>query len=210
MKRTHWMCMLLGGLCLSSAVSTTAQAESLWARRSSNHAYLFQDTRARRVGDLLTIVVAEDVSVNNSEDRALDKSTEADANLDFESATGGGFGAQGATGMMDFGSSSSRSFGGEATYRSARAFSGRISVTVMDVLPNGNLVISGQRKINVAGDERTLVVSGIVRANDIGPDNTINSRFIADMRMHYVGQGVEQKFTNQGWLGRVVNVVWPF
>ena len=83
-------------------------------------------------------------------------------------------------------------------------------VAVMDLLPNGNMVIGGRRQRVVSGELRTLVISGIVRPLDIRPDNTIRSQFIANFRVDYLGKGPESEFTNQGWFGKTLNALWPF
>lgn len=85
-----------------------------------------------------------------------------------------------------------------------------MTVTVMDKLPNGNLVIGGKRRQVVSGEVRTLVVSGIVRPIDITPDNTILSQYVGDFHIDYVGKGPESEFANQGWLGKLLNVISPF
>jgi flagellar L-ring protein precursor FlgH len=81
---------------------------------------------------------------------------------------------------------------------------------VVDILPNGNLVIEGKRRVWVAGDEAVLVLSGVVRGLDIGPDNTLLSRYISELSISYESRGPERHFTRQGWLGRGMNYVWPF
>lgn len=197
-------------LLLTAVSAVSLQAESLWKKRNPDHAFLFVDSKARRVGDLLTVVVTEDTDVNSQEGRGMGKSTSAGNQFNFDSEAGGGFGAQAANAALSISNESNRNFDGEASFRSTQAFTDRMTVTVMDVLPNGNLVISGQRRVRVAGDERTLILSGVVRAVDIGPDNLVNSRYIAEQRLLYESAGPGQRFTRQGWLGRMTNVVWPF
>lgn len=140
----------------------------------------------------------------------MGKATSASNQFNIDSETGGGFKSQAANAALDINNKSSRKFDGESSFRSNQAFTDRMTVTVMDVLPNGNMVISGQRRVRLAGDERTLVLTGVVRAVDIGPDNTIASRYIAEQRLLYESAGPEQRFTRQGWLGRATNAIWPF
>ncbi|MCA9066040.1 MAG: flagellar basal body L-ring protein FlgH, partial [Planctomycetaceae bacterium] len=111
---------------------------------------------------------------------------------------------------LDTSTSSNRSFDGEASYSDSREFTDQITVTVVDVLPNGNLLLSGQRCLTIAGEKRTLVVSGMVRPIDIGPDNRVNSRYVADLRTVYEGNGPSRKYVRQGWMGRAMNRIWPF
>ncbi|MEZ6126767.1 MAG: flagellar basal body L-ring protein FlgH [Planctomycetaceae bacterium] len=200
--------VLIGLLCAGGILSV--QAESLWKKRSDDHAFLFNDSKARRVGDLLTVVVSEDTDVGSSEDRGMSKSDETKGAFDFNSETGGGFGNQAANVALDGTKTSSRKFDGESSFRTTQAFTDRMTVTVVDVLPNGNLVVSGQRRVRVAGDERTLVMSGVVRGIDVGPDNIVNSRHISELRLLYESAGPGQRFTRQGWFGRAMNKVWPF
>ena len=194
---------LVGGI-------SSVRADSLWHRRNPQRANLFQDSHARSVGDLLTIVISESTQIGNKEDTALNKSANSDTAFDFASASGGGFGTQGATASIDANGETSRGFSGNATYNDSRRFTDQITVTVVDTLPNGNLVVAGKRCMTVSGEQRTLNVSGVVRGIDIGPDNRISSRYVADFRTVYDGQGVSKKFTKQGWLSRAANKVWPF
>jgi flagellar L-ring protein FlgH len=78
------------------------------------------------------------------------------------------------------------------------------------VLPNGNLRVSGDRKILVDGNQRHLLISGIIRQQDIAPNGTIDSDFMASPNIQYVGLGEHQSFVRQGWMGRAMNPIWPF
>jgi flagellar L-ring protein precursor FlgH len=72
------------------------------------------------------------------------------------------------------------------------------------------MVISGRRCLSIAGEQRTLIVSGVVRPIDLGPDNKISSRYVADLKTVYEGEGSSKRFTRQGWMSRAANKVWPF
>lgn len=185
-------------------------ADSLWKRRNVGRAFLVHDSRARRKGDLLTVLINQSTQMNTQEDKALSKSTNASGAFDLDASSGGGFGISAANGNLDFGKSTDRNFSGESSYRNSRAFTDRITVTVLEVLDNGNLVISGMRNSMISGEQRTLVLTGTVRPVDIGPDNTVNSQYIADMETVYEGLGPERHFVRQGWLGRGINKIWPF
>ncbi|MFG0296105.1 MAG: flagellar basal body L-ring protein FlgH [Maioricimonas sp. JB045] len=185
-------------------------AESIWKRRKPEHAYLFFDSKARRVGDLVTIVIDQDTDVDRREDRAMEKSSDSEGVFDLAGAIDGGFGSNAASAALDSTNSSGRSFDSGSTFRSASAFTDRMTATVLDVLPNGNMLISGKRKVEVYGDEQLLVVTGVIRAVDIGPDNEINSRYISDLTLNYEEFGNSARFTRQGWFSRAMNVVWPF
>ena len=188
----------------------SAHVEALWKRHQPEQGLLFYDTQARRVGDLLTVVVREDSNVRNQDNRGLGKKTSAKGLFKFGAKSDGGFATQASESELDSELQSNRSFDGKSSFRSQRAFNDRVTVTVIDVLPNGNLVFRGCRKILIEGDQRTLVVTGIVRPLDVSPDNTVNSRLVADLHMNYEGHGGEEGFVRQGWLGRTANKVWPF
>lgn len=187
-----------------------AMADSLWKKRDPQRAYLFYDSRARNVGDLLTLIISEASEVENSENRSMDKNSSNGVSADYAAGSSGGLAAQAANASLDFASSAKRAFSGKANYRDSREYTDHITVTVVDVLPNGNLVISGRRCLSIAGEQRTLVVSGVVRPIDLGPDNKISSRYVADLKTVYEGEGTSKKFTRQGWFSRAANKVWPF
>ncbi len=201
----------LGWCCLMVLVGhSSVSAESLWQNRTPERAYLFYDSKARNVGDSVTVMISQTTDVANSEARGMKKATGAKGALDISGSSSGGFGTQGAEAAAALNSTSERKFDGAATYATAQNFTDAMTCTVMDVLPNGNMVISGERRVRVAGEEKTLVVSGIIRGLDLGPDNRISSQYISQFHMEYQSAGPSQKFTRQGWLGRAVNAVWPW
>lgn len=200
MKTYCWTCCFL--LCLSS----TTHAQSLWAHRVPERVFLFSDVAARKVGDLVTIVISESTDVANRDQRQLDKSAETKFGFDF--ASGGDLGE--GTGNLEINKDSSRKFDGSSQFSVQQDFADRITVQVLDVLPNGNLVLGGRRKRLISGEERILVISGIARNMDISPDNTIRSQHIANFQIAYEGDGPQSSFTTQGWAGRVLNKIWPF
>jgi flagellar L-ring protein precursor FlgH len=206
-NRLHrFLVFFLAGLALASPCA----AQSLWDQRTPARAFLFHDVQARHVGDLLTLVVSETTDVDNQEQRKLGKATDASSDLGLSHSVSGILGNSSGDLAESFSSSSDRNFNGNAKFSSARAFIDQVTVTVSDVLPNGNLVISGRRRVNVDGDERDLVVSGIVRSLDVRPDNTVQSRYVSNLQIAYEGSGVEKRFTKQGWLGKFTNKLWPF
>lgn len=198
--------MLMSLFCGADA----ARGDSLWKRRSPQRAYLFHDSRARNVGDLITVVISEASEVQNTEDKSMDKSGSNSITSDFEASSGGGLAEQSSNAALSLANTAKRAFAGKASYRDSREYTDTITVTVVDVLPNGNMVISGRRALTIAGEQRTLVVSGLVRPIDLGPDNRIHSRYIADLKTVYEGEGPSRRFTRQGWLSRGVNRIWPF
>ncbi|MFV0445132.1 MAG: flagellar basal body L-ring protein FlgH [Planctomycetaceae bacterium] len=181
------------------------RADSIWQRRVPEHAYLFVDAQARQVGDLLTVVVSQSTDVQNRDDRELNKASSASESFSFAGETSGGLATQSSGAGLDLSNDAERGFKGGATFTSERAFLDRFTVRVVDVLPNGNLVISGKRRVWVTGDQTVLVLTGVVRAIDVTAANTIPSQSIADLHLSYESDGPERHFTRQGWLSRRVN-----
>ena len=208
--------MILAAILAATAAASAptacfAQTESMWARRDPYTAYLFHDYRARQVGDLLTIVVSESTEIDNQETRELNKQT--NTNFAFNSAGGANAGKQmtrSFSNNLSAALQSGRKFDGTANTTIDRKFTDRMTVVVTEVLPNGNLVVEGGRQFQQHRETRILHVSGVIRPADIGGDNSIQSGFIADLRMRYDGKGPESNSMNQGWGGRLMNIVWPF
>jgi flagellar L-ring protein FlgH len=205
MKRT--IVMMSVGLF---AMVSVAHAESIWDRRDPRAAYLFHDNRARNVGDLMTIAISETTSNNERESRALDKGTQNSGTAAFDGNYQFG-GNDPKAGKLDASGSTTtrRRYNGSAQMTSSRSFIDRMAVTIIDVLPNGNLVFEGQRTRVVAGEERVLRLTGVVRPADIGANNTIQSQFIANLKVSYTGRGQSTEFVNQSWLGRALNYFFP-
>jgi flagellar L-ring protein precursor FlgH len=207
-----WRTLILAALLAAAAPSACfAQGDSMWSRRDPKTAYLFYDYRARQVGDLLTILVSESTEIDNQEKRELEKKTQTSTALNFAGSSSAGANmsrnfANSFTGNVQSG----RKLDGTANTTIDRKFTDRMTVVVTEVLPNGNIVIEGGRAQKQGRETRILRVSGVVRPADILGDNTIPSGFIADLRVRYDGRGPESNYTNQGWGGRLMNIVWPY
>lgn len=201
---------LVGFSVLMCAAAVPCEAQSLWACRDKSFYNFIRDTQARQVGDLVTIVISENTDVGNKDERSLDKSSNAGFKFDFSSAAQGNGAAHSGSANVDTSTDSNRKFDGSSELTVEQEFSDRITVSILDVFPNGNLLVGGKRCRTVAGETRTLVVSGIVRALDVRGDNTVESQYIADFRVGYQGMGPESSFRDQGWLGKRINRIWPF
>jgi flagellar L-ring protein FlgH len=206
MNRTVLLCLLPPVLCAGAA----ARADDIWGRRIPCAAYLFETNRARRVGDLLTIAVQENTGIDQTEARDMDKETTTGSVFSFQGGTTGNVNSKTAAANYNTSLGSTRTFTGKANFSSARQFLDQMTVRVVRVMPNGDLVIQGSRSRIVTGETRTLVVSGIVRPIDIDVGNIIASQFIGNFQITYQGAGPESHFSSQNWLARIVNHVWPF
>lgn len=204
---------LVSLLLLSFAIATsspTASAQSLFERRSNNQIDQYRDYAARNRGDTLSVLISESTDVENKDERTMDKTGQSTSTQGFDYGLGGTIGSGSGSANLGTNVANQRGFTGDAEFKSERAISDRFSVTVVDVLPNGNLVIEGFRSITVQNDIRQLRLSGIVRQYDILPGNRVPSYLVADLRLSLDAEGAEQAFTNQGWLSRKFNRFWPF
>jgi flagellar L-ring protein precursor FlgH len=186
-------------------------ADSLWERRNPYYANMFWDTKARRVGDVVTIVLVETTNFQGQETRTLKKNTINNAN-----AAMSGTWKQGSTidhkfaGTFGSNWTSDRELNGTSNLQSNRNLTDNMAVQVIQVMANGNLVVEGFRTRVIQGEERTIRVSGIIRPNDIGVNNTVQSQFVANLTLEYFGKGIESSYTANGWFGRIMNRLWPF
>ena len=85
-----------------------------------------------------------------------------------------------------------------------------MTARVIDVLPNGNMLIEGRRNIKVNNEDQEIILEGTVRPRDIGADNVVNSIYIADARISYSGRGIISDRQSPGWLMNIVDKLWPF
>jgi flagellar L-ring protein precursor FlgH len=187
-----------------------ALADSLWSRRTPNGGFLFVDNHARQVGDLLTIVVQENTDIDFNETRDASKQTNSAGVFTFGASTTGNVNTRQSNAAVNIAGGATRSLNGTSQFTSDRAFTDRMTVTVQAVMPNGNLVIEGERVRVVSGETRTLHVSGEVRPLDVGPNNTVLSQYIANFHCIYAGKGQESHFTSFGWWNKCISKVWPF
>jgi flagellar L-ring protein FlgH len=185
-------------------ITGSVQASSIWAKRGKNTKSIYTDDVARQIGDVLTISISENSIVDNKAKRDMKKDT------DRSSSFNGQLGNIADIGDLGMEASSNNSLSGKADYKDERKFLDSITVVVTDILPNGNLVVAGQRKRDIAGDVQTIEISGIVRPSDIAFDNTIKSEQVAELKLLTKNSGISAPYTKPGWLGWLLNILWPF
>lgn len=178
---------------------------------------LFEDIKARRIGDTLTIVLQERTQA--SKDAKTETSKENDVRVDNPTLLGAPLKfdtpllPHGSNRSSDLGTSlsSSKEFSGEGSSSQGNSLTGNITVTIADVLPNGNLVVRGEKWLTLNQGDEYIQISGIVRPFDIKTDNTVLSSQVADARITYSGKGTLADSNRMGWLARFFNSpVWPF
>lgn len=200
----------IAGFCLLLFVEGIC-ADSIWARRDPYFSKLFEDNRARRVGDVVTVVLRETTFFQGLERRDLNKLARdrADFTLAGTTTTTGNANRAFTANLNGVGTAQ-RTLDARANVFNDRRFNDSMTVVVVDVWPNGNLVVKGYRDRGTNSEDRMMTLTGVIRPLDIFPDNTIESRFIANMTLSYRGRGQESAYQNNGWWGRILNGIWPW
>lgn len=193
------------------AVKPQPAVGSIWPGESSN-SLICSDKKARYVNDIVTIIVSETAaggnkaSTNTSRDSSA--SAEITSMLGIENAIIGRNANMG--GKIGLGGTSNNSLKGAGDTSRSSTLSASISARVLKVFDNGNLLIEGKRQLTVNAEDQYIIISGIVRPEDITAENTVASQYIADARIIYTGEGVVNDKMRPGWLTKVVDWVWPF
>ncbi|MEM9412982.1 MAG: flagellar basal body L-ring protein FlgH, partial [Planctomycetota bacterium] len=189
-------------ICLLVAFATIpgghAEAQSLFERSGTRNLNPFMSVVARERGDLLVVLINENTDVENIDERSLDRLNSSTLNGGLNYSLTGNLGTQIGTSSLGQTGNATRNFSGDSEFRSERQFQDRFSVTVIDVLPNGNLMVEGRRKISLQGDGRTLQLTGIIRNIDIMANNTINSQLISSLEIRLLADGPEEEYGKQG------------
>jgi len=166
---------------------------------------LFEDRRARFVGDTITINIAEKTAASKISENKAERSHTVDTSI--SSIVGLPFkGAQGTALAVD----NSNKFDGKGQNNSSNDFTGTITVTVIEVYPNGNLLVSGEKQIGLKEGEEFIRFSGVVNPNTITTSNTVTSTQVADARIEYKANGFIDSAQVMGWLGRFFLTFMPF
>lgn len=166
---------------------------------------LFEDRRARYVGDTITVKITENTSASAKSNNKLDKTNSSKASVSALSGLPG----KGLLGL-DLDASSSNAFSGKGEAANNNVFSGNISVTVIDVMPNGNLLVSGEKQLAIGHEQEFVRISGVVNPSFVDAFNTVESSRIADARIEYKSAGQVSEGQVMGWLARFFLNVMPF
>jgi flagellar L-ring protein FlgH len=195
-------------LALSLQCGNSA-ADSLWKDGSARP--IFADKKAHAVGDILTILIQE----NNGSSRQNNTTTAKKASVDASIASflygptaSGLLTKKGQYPAMKYDASSS--FNGGGQINNQETITARLSVKVIDVLPNGNLVVEGRRQTAFSGEKQDAILRGTVRADDVAANNTLFSYNMADATIQFISKGTITDNQNKGWFTRVWDKLSPF
>ncbi len=169
---------------------------------------LFEDHKARRVGDTLTIRLVERTNAQKDADTKADRSatTQVKAPLLMGQEAAEILGYNVATSLE-----STHKFEGKGESNQSNLLTGNISVTVVEVLPNGNLRVQGEKRVGLNQGNEYIKLSGLVRPVDIDTTNSVDSTKVADATFIYNGEGVVADVNRMGWLQRFfTSILFPF
>lgn len=163
---------------------------------------MFTDIKAHRVGDLLTVLIYENAEASNESAQKTEETADA------STSSSGGVGPLNFIPLFGADYEADNNYDGKGTNSRKGSIRARMTVEVVAVRNNGDLVISGTRVISINTEDETMTLSGIVRPVDVAPDNTVESSAIANARIEYTGKGPAANGSRPGLITRVLN--WIF
>ncbi len=177
-------------------LSSFSWGASLWPKDKKDS--LFSDNRARNIGDIVTILIAENSSTSQSVSRKIGKKNTIQGGAE--------------TGVLDFipvwGLNTTTSLKGGGSVSSKDVITAKITAKIVGILPNGNLKIEGIRRVVINNDSLEIIITGVIRPQDIRSDNTILSTYISDAQISYRGTGSLTNAQKEGILSQILN--WLF
>ncbi|HWY31758.1 MAG TPA: flagellar basal body L-ring protein FlgH [Candidatus Acidoferrum sp.] len=208
-NKKRFLSKLVIGTALAVLLPALAHADSLWLDGTSRP--MFADKRAMNVGDIVTIMVQENSSANKN------NSTTSERQSSLSAAITSFLYSPGASGLLTKGGqlpamayNSDQKHAGNGTIKDSESIVAEIAVRVIDVLPNGNLVLEGKRDTSFSGEHQTIILRGVVRSEDVAKDNTVLSFNVADATIQIVGKGTVSDSQNKGWFTRLWDKINPF
>lgn len=171
----------------------------------SSYRPAFEDPRARNIGDTVTIMIVENITASQKSESTVNRNSSMDAGisaLPFQTREG--------LASFNAGASSNNAFSGKGNTLSSNTFSGSITASVIEVQPNGNLVVMGEKQIGVNQNVDVLRFSGTIDPRMMQAGNIINSTQVANVRVESRGRGAQAEAQTFGWLSRFFLSFNPF
>lgn len=169
---------------------------------------LYTDKKAKKTEDVITVLIMENAKASNDTKTNTDKAQDASVDIKPFNVAWAGGAAQSYSPSVGFGGAVRQKYDGKGQTARSGEVKATLSARIVAVYDNGNLLIEGNKEVEVNHEKEILRVSGIVRPEDISPDNTVLSEKIADARIQYSGQGDNSTAARPGWLARFFN--WVF
>jgi len=209
------------GGCNKSPKVTRVQDEAVFQEQNSprstgslwdpdnGRAFMFEDRRASRVGDIVVVEIVEAHKGSKSASTSADRESTVGANIGGSLFGLNNFLPAFASGL-EGDATLQNDFEGEGSTSREDTLTGTIAAKVVEVFPNGDLRIRGKREVTVNSEKQTMTIKGIVRRIDLDTENTVLSTKVADAEITYTGLGVVDDVQRPGWLTRILNWVTPF
>jgi len=199
MSKQKWLAGMLAAALCTASLAPTVSAESLWNNPNGHPTKnLFSDHRATGIGDIVTIVISESTITSASRNNSNEKSGSV--------SLGAGIG------IFDFlkaaSANGSDKFNAKGSASSSNRVAGNVTVTVVDVTPNGNFILEGTQSIWQNRNEHKIVFRGTCRPEDISSSNTILSSRVADATVRFDGKGPLNAKQRQGILTQIFNILF--
>lgn len=189
----------------------SSNSGSLWQKEKGEKG-LYSDIKAYERGDIVTVAIFESASANNEAETNTERESSASASMSSI------FGLENRIEKISPGMDPTNllqteygnSFDGTGETSREGELQATLTTRVVEVMPDGNLKIQGNKNITVNNESNIIRLSGIVRPEDIGAGNTVDSKYVLNSNIDYQGRGVISDKQGQGWLVRVMDNVWPF
>jgi flagellar L-ring protein FlgH len=202
---------VLAPCVLAIAAASPASADSLWTAPGSPERAITADRKASQVGDILTVVVQESASNQSSQRTTTDSGANVNAGVEqwlFPLAASKMGTHNGALPGIKLGGTNDFTGGGQTS--ASQNLTARAAVLVTAVLPNGNLVIEGARRVTYDGETQHVVLHGVVRGEDVSSGNIVFSSNIADARVEFINEGTLTDAKKKGWLTKLYEKLRPY
>ena len=189
---------------------TNVGADSLWKDDASS-ASIFADKKAHRVGDIVTVIIQENNGATRNNNTTTARTSSVDASISsflYPAGATGLLTKNGKLPAMSF--TGNNTFNGGGQINNVETITAQLAVKVIDVLPNGNLVVEGRRQTAFSGEKQDAILRGTVRFDDISSTNTVYSYNIADPSIQFISHGAVTDSQNKGWFTKVWDKVSPF
>jgi flagellar L-ring protein precursor FlgH len=189
-----------------AADATAPRANSGSIYQPVSYRPMLEDNRARHVGDIITIQIVESLSASQVSKSTVNRNTSIDTAITPP--------LPGVIGVdlknLEMAATTNNDFSGKGGTEAANTFTGSISTTVVEVLPNGNLVVTGEKQIGVNQNVDVMRFSGTVNPRMLQPNNVIPSTQVANVRVESRGRGAQGEAQTVGWLSRIFLNFHPF
>jgi len=189
--------------------TASASGASLWNDGTGG---FFADHRARKVNDVVTIVVDESAKASKAAGTALSRQSSADLGISAflgleKSVVKGNSNVDPAALVKADGKTA---FDGSGKTTREETLTTTVTAMVKEILPSGNMLIEARRDVGVNGEKQVMILHGIIRPEDVDAFNSVPSSRVAQARIEYYGEGVISEKQNPGWMGKIIDHLWPF